>query len=55
MRAIGDFDVRLGVGAPTPFGSGEEADYLLRGVEKGLSARYFPSPRGLPRPGRGGV
>ena len=41
-QAIGDFDVRLGVGAPTPFGSGEEADYLLRGVERGLEARFFP-------------
>ncbi len=42
-RAIGPFDVRLGVGAPTPFGSGEEADYLLRAVEQGLEARFFPS------------
>jgi glycosyltransferase involved in cell wall biosynthesis len=39
---IGHFDIRLGVGSRSPFQSGEEADMLLRALEAGLSARYFP-------------
>ncbi len=31
-RAVGDFDTNLGIGAPTPFQSGEETDYLLRAM-----------------------
>lgn len=42
LDVIGGFDERLGVGAVTPFQSGEEADLLLRAVAAGKSARYFP-------------
>jgi glycosyltransferase involved in cell wall biosynthesis len=41
VRAIGDFDVRLGLGAP--YGAAEDADYLLRALTLGLSAAYRPS------------
>lgn len=43
VAQVGPFDERLGVGAGTAFGSGEEADYLLRALAKGLGARYEPS------------
>ena len=34
--AVGAFDESLGVGARTPWGSGEDIDYLLRALEAGL-------------------
>ena len=37
------FDENLGVGAGTPWGSGEETDYLLSLVEKGHDIYYDPS------------
>ncbi len=40
VRAIGDFDVRLGLGAP--YGASEDADYLLRALTLGLPAVYRP-------------
>ncbi len=42
VERIGEFDDRLGVGSGTAFGSGEEADYLLRAFAEGLTARYIP-------------
>jgi glycosyltransferase involved in cell wall biosynthesis len=42
FQEIGHFDVRLGVGSGTGFHSGEEADVLLRALDAGLSAQYFP-------------
>ena len=37
VAAVGDFDSSLGLGAPTPFQSGEETDYLLRALKAGHS------------------
>lgn len=42
MERIGGFDERLGVGAATPFQSGEEADLLLRAVALGERLVYIP-------------
>lgn len=41
-RQIGGFDERLGLGANTPFQSGEESDFLLRGINAGIRIRYLP-------------
>jgi GT2 family glycosyltransferase len=42
LAAIGGFDEDLGVGASSPFQSGEEADFLLRSIAAGQSLMYFP-------------
>jgi GT2 family glycosyltransferase len=42
LAAIGGFDEDLGVGASSPFQSGEEADFLLRAIAVGQSLMYFP-------------
>jgi GT2 family glycosyltransferase len=42
FSTIGHFDVRLGVGATSGFHSGEESDIVLRALDAGLAARYFP-------------
>lgn len=42
LTSIGGFDERLGVGAQTPFQSGEEADILLRAIAWGAKLIYFP-------------
>lgn len=42
-RRVGEFDVRLGVGAGTRYGSGEETDYLLRAMADGFCVEYRPS------------
>lgn len=39
---VGAFDETLGVGAATPWQSGEETDYLLRALDYGFVVRYFP-------------
>jgi glycosyltransferase involved in cell wall biosynthesis len=40
--AVGSFDEELGVGANTPFGSGEETDYLIRTIKLGFNLQYLP-------------
>ncbi len=40
--AVGAFDEELGVGASTPFGSGEETDYLIRAIKLGFNIQYLP-------------
>ncbi|HBF28581.1 glycosyltransferase family A protein [Rhizobium sp.] len=42
LKTIGHFDEQLGVGAQTPFQSGEEADLLLRAIASGAKLIYFP-------------
>jgi len=37
------FDETLGVGAGSPWGAGEETDYLLRAVERGSAIHYDPT------------
>jgi glycosyltransferase involved in cell wall biosynthesis len=40
---VGLFDETLGVGAGTPWGSGEETDYVLRVLRQGFELHYDPS------------
>ena len=40
MAAKQQFDVELGIGSGTPFGSGEETDYVLRLIEAGARGRF---------------
>ncbi len=42
IEKIGNFDETLGVGAGTPWGSGEETDYLIRALKKGFQFYYDP-------------
>ena len=43
VTAAGGFDERLGAGAGTPWGSGEETDLLLRLLESGRALVYDPA------------
>ena len=43
VEVIGNFDERLGLGAGTPWGSGEETDYLLRAIEMKMEIMYQPN------------
>jgi glycosyltransferase involved in cell wall biosynthesis len=43
VEKIGGFDESLGVGAGTSWGSGEETDFLLRGLASGLHFEYDPT------------
>lgn len=42
IESIGSFDEQLGVGADSPWQSGEETDYLIRAVVQGYRVCYFP-------------
>ena len=43
VEAVGGFDETLGVGAGTPWGSGEESDYLIRGLQQQMRIEHVPS------------
>ena len=43
VEQVGYFDESLGVGAGTPWGAGEEADYMLRILEAGFKVHYDPT------------
>jgi glycosyltransferase involved in cell wall biosynthesis len=43
VARVGRFDEELGLGASTPWSSGEEIDYLLRGLAAGARIEYDPS------------
>ena len=42
VKKVGLFDETLGVGSGTPWGAGEESDYLLRAIRRGARLRYDP-------------
>jgi len=43
VEEVGGFDESLGVGSGTPWGSGEETDYLLRALAAGFRLFYDPT------------
>jgi GT2 family glycosyltransferase len=43
VQAVGNFDEELGLGADTPWSSGEEIDYLIRALDLGARIEYDPS------------
>ncbi len=45
VSAVGPFDEELGLGAGTPWSSGEEIDYLVRAVRSGARIAYDPDLR----------
>ncbi len=42
-QAVGGFDETLGVGAPSPYQSGEETDFVLRCLRTGATGRFDPA------------
>ncbi len=42
VERVGNFDETLGLGSGTPWGSGEESDYLIRAVNCGFAVMYLP-------------
>jgi len=43
LERVGEFDESLGLGSGTPFGSGEETDYLIRALRAGCTIDYRPA------------
>jgi GT2 family glycosyltransferase len=43
VRRVGAFDEALGLGAGTPWASGEDTDYLVRALDLGARIEYDPS------------
>lgn len=42
VERVGEFDESLGVGAGTPWGAGEETDFLVRALKNGAALLYDP-------------
>jgi len=42
VKAVGSFDEQLGLGAETPWSSGEEIDYLIRALDRHARIEYDP-------------
>ena len=45
VTEIGPFDENMGIGADTPWQSGEETDFVLRIMERGYQVWRIPAPR----------
>ena len=43
VNRVGNFEESLGAGAGTPWGSGEETDYLLRALDAGFRIYFDPA------------
>lgn len=43
VDAVGVFDEQIGVGAETPWGSGEDTDYVLRAFQAGFTVWHAPT------------
>lgn len=43
IEKIGFFDEKMGVGAGTKYGAGEESDYIVRALKLNLKGIYYPS------------
>ena len=41
VDVVGEFDESLGLGAGTRWGSGEETDYILRALDRGIAIEYL--------------
>jgi GT2 family glycosyltransferase len=57
VDVVGSFDESLGPGAGTPWGAGEETDYCIRALKKGLRLLFTPEvqvvhPEAAPNPQR---
>jgi glycosyltransferase involved in cell wall biosynthesis len=42
-EAVKEFDELLGVGSGTPFGSGEETDFVIQAIDRGFASVYDPT------------
>lgn len=42
IQRVGEFDKELGVGAGTPYGAGEETDYVIRAIKNRFTGNYYP-------------
>jgi len=43
IQRVGEFDRELGVGGGTPYGAGEETDYVIRAIKNGFVGNYYPN------------
>lgn len=45
VRSVGEFDEKIGVGADSKWGSGEETDYLIRSIKKNFNIYHISDLR----------